>query len=226
MKDNMKGGNFLSSLGKVGSAAAGAAGIDTAAIQKSVLASVQKTVLSPDNPLGAAVEKATKLTGKVANVVEAVKSAPDTIAQAAATAVESKIVEKLGDAGLENPTAQGASGSLENLGTPSTNDPGSIANNGVTSGGGYETVYLTKPLKDPLHVFYLYGKPIYFTDNGKGRVKIVPIHVDMQMAKTSSRHKYSKKIKRVRKHKSTKKQAKKGVRKTSRRTKQRHSRRR
>jgi hypothetical protein len=111
------------------------------------------------------------------------------------------------------------------LGTPSTNDPGSIPNNGVTSGGGYETVYLTKPLKDPLHVFYLYGKPIYFTDNGKGRVKIVPIHVDMQMAKTSSRHKYSKKIKRVRKHKSTKKQAKKGVRKTSRRTKQRHSRR-
>jgi hypothetical protein len=222
MKDTMKGGNLLSTFGKVGSAAAGAAGIDTAAIQKSVLASVQKTVLDPKNPLGAAVEKATTLTGKVANVVEAVKAAPDTIAQAAATAVESKIVEKLGPGG----TAQGASGSLENLGTPSINDPNSVQENAVTSGGGYETVYMTKPLKDPLHVFYLYGKPIYFTDNGKGRVKIVPIHVDMQMAKTSSRHKYSKKIKRVRKHKSTKKQAKKGVRKTSRRTKQRHSRRR
>jgi hypothetical protein len=222
MKDTMKGGNFFSTVGKVGSAAAGAAGIDTAAIQKSVLASVQKTVLDPKNPLGAAVEKATSLTGKVANVVEAVKAAPDTIAQAAATAVESKIVEKLGPGG----TAQGASGSLENLGTPSINDPNSVQENAVTSGGGYETVYMTKPLKDPLHVFYLYGKPIYFTDNGKGRVKIVPIHVDMQMAKTSSRHKYSKKIKRVRKHKSTKKQAKKGVRKTSRRTKERHSRRR
>lgn len=222
MKDNMKGGSILSSLGSVGSAAAGAAGIDPAAIQKSVLASVQKTVLDPKNPLGAAVQQATSLQGKISNVVEAVKDAPDTIAQAAATAVESKIVEKLGPGG----TAQGASGSLENLGTPSTNDPGSISNNDVTSGGGYETVYLTKPLKDPLHVFYLYGKPIYFTDNGKGRVKIVPIHADMQMAKTSSRHKYSKKIKRVRKHKSTKKQTKRGVRKTSRRTKERHSRRR
>jgi hypothetical protein len=222
--------SLFGKLASVGSAAAGAAGVDPAAIQQSVLASLQKTVLDPKNPLGAAVQQATSLQGKISNVVEAVKDAPDTIAQAAATAVDSKIKNLEAAVGplpnTENPTTTGAAGT-ENFGAPpSGNDPGSISNNGVTSGGGYETVYLTKPLKDPLHVFYLYGKPIYFTDNGKGRVKIVPIHVDMQMAKTSSRHKYSKKIKHVRKHKGTKKQILRGVRKTSRRTKERHSRRR
>ena len=216
--------SLFGSLAKVGSAAAGAAGVDPAAMQQSIIASVQKTVLDPKNPLGAAVQQATSLQSKISNVVEKVKDAPDTIAQAAASAVDSKIKTLEAAVGAA-PTTTGAAGT-ETFGTPPTNDPGSVSNNGVTSGGGYETVYLTKPLKDPLHVFYLYGKPIYFTDNGKGRVKIVPIHADMQMAKTSSRHKYSKKIKRVRKHKSTKKHIVKGVRKTSRRTKQQHSRRR
>jgi hypothetical protein len=104
-----------------------------------------------------------------------------------------------------------------------TGEEEEYANN--QEGGRYETIHLKKPLKDPLHVFYLDGKPIYYTDNGKGRVKILPIHMNMKMAKTSSRHKYTKKMRHKRKTRSTKKSRAKGVRKTSRKAKQRRTRR-
>jgi len=217
----MKGGGLASAL-------AGATGFNLGAATKSVLSSVSKTVLDPANPLGAAVAQASTLKTGLTDAVDAVKKAPDAIAKAAAEVVDEKIATKLEDAGLAAPppTIPEATGAGETPGTPTTNDPGSTTNNAVTSGGGYETVYLTKPVKDPLHVFYLNGRAIYFTDNGKGRVKIIPLHSDMQMAKTSSRHKYSKKIKHARKHKSTKKHTVRGVRKTSRKAKQHHSRRR
>ena len=46
---------------------------------------------------------------------------------------------------------------------------------------------------------YKYYDTIYYTDNGKGRVKILPMHTNMKMAKTSSRHKYTKKRKSLEK---------------------------
>jgi hypothetical protein len=122
------------------------------------------------------------------------------------------------NAGNENEN-ENAGNENENENAGNENDPNAI------SGGGYQTVYLTKPVKN-LHVFYLDGKPIYFTDNGKGRVKIIPMHTDMQMASSSSRHKYTKKIRRAKKKKNTRKSKVKGVRKTSRRGKQNRSRRR
>jgi hypothetical protein len=234
MKYNMKGGlSFSNIAGSVGksltqSVTSGIGSITPASIAKTVT----NTLMAPGGDLAAAVKAATSLPGKLQTVVKDVAQAPTVIAQAAANAVTQKIDDKLAAAGI---TTTGAEGT-ENLGTPTQNDPGSISNFGatgannedavVTTGGGYETVHLTKPPKDPLHVFYLDGRPIYFTDNGKGRVKILPMHTDIEMAKTSSRHKYTKKIKHKGRPKSTKKSRAKGVRKISRKAKQQHSRRR
>jgi len=243
----MKGGGFDASqlygtvAGAAGAAGAGLGDLDPTKLASTVLSRVQDEILKPTNPLGKAVAEASTLKGKVEGVVTAVKEAPEAIAKEAAKAVDKEIVEKIKNVNAKintrlanivpppatepppGPELPGESGAMENNGTPPTNDPGSTA---VSGGGGYETVFLTKPVKDPLHVFYLDGRPIYFTDNGNGRVKIIPLHSDMQMATTSSRHKYSKKIKHARKHKSTKKHTVRGVRKTSRKAKQHHSRRR
>ena len=234
----MKGGLSLSSLagsvGKsLGKSVTNSVGTSLGSITPASIAkTVTNTLMAPGSDLAAAVQAATSLPGKLSTVVNEVGKAPTVIAQAAANAVTQKIDDKFAAAGI---TTTGAAGT-ENLGTPTQNDPGSIENFGATgantvdpqpsTGGGYETVHLTKPPKDPLHVFYLDGRPIYFTDNGKGRVKILPIHTDIEMAKTSSRHKYTKKMKHKRRPKSTKKSRAKGVRKISRKAKQQHSRRR
>ena len=182
---------------------------------------VTETIMAPGSPLADAAGIATSLPGKLTDVIDSIEEAPDAIAQAAADKATEAIDAKLAEVGTSG------RGSTDGYGAPSETDPGSeYSNNASSGGGGYETVHLSKPPKDPLHVFYLDGRPIYFTDNGKGRVKILPMHVDMQMAKTSSRHKYTKKMRQRRKTRSTKKSRAKGVRKTSRKAKQHHSRRR
>ena len=223
------GGLFNSVKGAVGSAA-GSAGVSIPSVSE-LAQKVTDAVMKPGSPLAQAASVATSLPGKLTEVIDSVEEAPTVIAQAAADKATEAIDARLAEVDLTPPppAPSNTSGTqyTDSYGEPSENDPGSeYYNNASSGGGGYETVHLSKPPKDPLHVFYLDGRPIYFTDNGKGRVKILPMHVDMQMATTSSRHKYTKKIRHKRKTRSTKKSRSKGVRKTSRKAKQHHSRRR
>jgi hypothetical protein len=204
----------------------GGASLLDAANPKAIAASIQQTLLAPGNPLGDAVAKATSITGQLTNVVDKVQKAPETIATAAAEAVDAKIANAgLGTGSPAANTEETGENEYEEEPEEEEEEEEEYENEEEPEenmeGGPYETVYLTKPVKDPLHVFYLNGRPIYFTDNGKGRVKILPLHSGMKMASTASRRKYTKKIKR------NKKSRVKSVRKTSkkaRRTKkaQRH----
>jgi hypothetical protein len=231
MKYNTKhGGGLLNSVKGAMNTAKGAmnsAGVKVPSVSE-LAQKVTNAVMSPGSPLAQAASVATSLPGKLTEVIDTVQDAPDTIAQAAADKATEAIDARLAEVGTQPiPTAAPTPAPTDGYGAPSETDPGSeYHNNASSGGGGYETVHLSKPPKDPLHVFYLDGRPIYFTDNGKGRVKILPMHVGMQMAKTSSRHKYTKKMRQRRKTRSTKKSRAKGVRKTSRKAKQHHSRKR
>ena len=219
----MKNGGGLFNAAK---GAMGAAGIPVPSASE-LAQKVTNLVMAPGSPLSQAAAVATSLPGKLTDVIDTVEEAPTVIARAAADKATEAIDARLAEVDLTPPANTSGRHATDSYGEPSETDPGSeYYNNASSGGGGYETVHLSKPPKDPLHVFYLDGKPIYFTDNGKGRVKILPMHVDMQIAKTSSRHKYTKKMRHRRKTRSTKKSRAKGVRKTSRKAKQHHSRRR
>jgi len=244
MKYNMKGGLSLGGLS-----------LDPSAIAATVAKTVMKDGSPLAVAVEAAKSLPQKIVQATDNLIDAKDAIPQLAADRSAEAARAAVDSQLAAAGItpgegtpasNQPTNNTASNdstnntasndstnntaSNENMGEPSQNDPNSTNSGGNTTGaqegGRYETLHLMKPPKDPLHVFYLDGRPIYFTDNGKGRVKILPMHTNMQMAKTSSRHKYTKKMKHKRKTRSTKKSRAKGVRKTSHKAKQRRSRRR
>ena len=199
--------SLFSSLQSVGSAA-GVPVPSLNSLTQQALTKVQTTLLNPNNPVGALAGKATQITQTLSNaknqmtgIVDKVVKAPDIIAAAAAEAVG----EKLKAAGI----TEGASGSEENAsganenssganenasgaaleGAPPTSaDPNSYENTELQSGGSpYEVVHLTKKIRDPLFVFYMAGKPIYYTRNSKGRVKILPLYADVKASRQIKR---------------------------------------
>jgi hypothetical protein len=197
--------SLFSSLSSVGSAA-GVPIPSLNSLTQQALSKVQTTLLNPNNPVGALAGKATQITQTLSNaknqmtgIVDKVAKAPDIIAAAAADAVG----EKLKAAGIsakasgseEASGADEASGANENAsgaaveGAPPTSaDPNSVENTELQSGGSpYEVVHLTKKIRDPLFVFYMAGKPIYYTRNSKGRVKILPLYADVKASRQIKR---------------------------------------
>ena len=197
---------LFSSLSSVGSAA-GVPIPSLNSLTQQALSRVQTTLLNPNNPVGALAGKATQITQTLSNaknqmtgIVDKVAKAPDIIAAAAADAVGEKlkaagISAKASGADEASGANENASGANENAsgaaveGAPPTSaDPNSYENTELQSGGSpYEVVHLTKKIRDPLFVFYMAGKPIYYTRNSKGRVKILPLYADVKASRQIKR---------------------------------------
>lgn len=212
-------------------------GINMGALTTSLTQAVQAKIAGPGTPIGGLLAKADNIKTqvetaktKITDVATKIQNAPKLITNTVVAGVGAK----LKNAGISTPTGQTATGQTstgpEQLGTPPTDsDPGTDITNTPTSGGGlnhsYETVHLTRKIKHPLYVFYLDGRPIYFTQSSNDEVELIPLYSDIVISNTSARHKYTKKVKTPKRHSNhTLKHVIKGIRKVSHKTKQKHSR--
>jgi hypothetical protein len=157
---------------------------------------------------------------KIPGMVESAKGKMEEVAQSitdlpekAAEAVQEKLDE-----------AKAAQAGESEEGTNEEGEGG----NAEQEGGGprYEIVELTVPINDPLYVYYMEGKPIYFTQNAYGQILVLPMAADLELiTRYPPPHIRTKRVKHAKKRGSTKKNAVKSARKLTRKSGQRRSRR-
>jgi outer membrane murein-binding lipoprotein Lpp len=192
-----------------------------------LMASVMEnpTIKKLTNAAGKIGEVGTKIQDLTGNV----KELPNKVAEVAGAAATAKVNEALAAQGME-PAAPSSNSSGAEEGEINAEEGENNAeeeNNAEQEGGGprYEIVELTTPIKDPLFVYYMNGKAIYFTQNARGHVVILPMLSDLESIREYLPHKYTKKTTTTHKRGSTKKTFVKGARKLTRKSGQRRSRR-
>jgi len=197
-----------------------AAGADPGGAMNPLMASVMEnpTIKKLTNAAGKIGEVGTKIQDLTGNV----KELPNKVAEVAGAAATAKVNEALAAKGME-PVAPSTSASGAEEGANNAEEE----NNSEQEGGGprYEIVELTTPIKDPLFVYYMNGKGIYFTQNARGHITILPMLSDLESIAEYLPYKYTKKTIRIQKPGRTKKASVKGARKLTRKTRQRRSRR-
>jgi hypothetical protein len=211
-----------------------AVGSDPGGSMNPLMASVMEnpTIKKLTNAAGKIGEVGTKIQDLTGNV----KELPNKVAEVAGAAATAKVNEALAAQGMEpaapSSNASGAEEGENNAeeGEYNTEEGENNAeeeNNAEQEGGGprYEIVELTTPIKDPLFVYYMNGKAIYFTQNARGHVVILPMLSDLESIGEYLPHKYTKKTTTTHKRGSTKKTFAKGARKLTRKSGQRRSRR-
>ena len=181
-------------LSGIAGAAAGAAGLpDVSSLTDAITAKLT----DPSTKIGATL-------GKVTQVAQQIKDAPSTITDAVVKGVQQQ------QAGV--PAVATSSDAAGASGDPPTSTNEGVEEEAQQSGGShqYEIVHLARPIKNRLYVTRLYGDPIYYTQDSKNKVKILPIFGGLQRTR-AARHKYTKKAKKAkssRKHKSPSKKSK------------------
>jgi hypothetical protein len=182
-------------LSGLAGAAASATGLpDVSTLTEAITAKLT----DPSTKIGATL-------GKVTQVAQQIKDAPTAITDAVVKGVQQQ------QAGVPAATSSDAAGAS---GDPPTSTNEGVEEDEQQSGGSrqYEIVHLTRRVKHPLYVTRLYGAPIYYTQDSKNNVKILPIFGGL----ISARHKSTKKAKKAKSSRKRKSPSKKSKRKTSR----------
>jgi hypothetical protein len=183
-------------LSGIAGAAAGAAGLpDISSLTDAITAKLT----DPSTKIGATL-------GKVTQVAQQIKNAPSTITDAVVKGVQQQ------QAGV--PAAATSSDAAGASGDPPTSTNEGVEEDEQQSGGSrqYEIVHLTRRVKHPLYVTRLYGAPIYYTQDSKNNVKILPIFGGLPRTR-AARHKSTKKAKKAKSSRKRKSPSKKSKRK-------------
>ena len=159
-------------LGNIGRATAGAA---VPGVQAAVMDALKQT--PGFNTVAKLPAMLTNAKGKMENLKTTVTTLPDQAVAAVKTAAKEQVEQSLAAQGLEvkNAGTEGNNESEEETNESEEGNNESAEENENQEGGGprYEIVQLTMPVKDPLYVYYIKKKPVYFTQNKYGKLTIL-----------------------------------------------------